>query len=398
MTPKTPSKPPSKKPAATTPSKKAKLEGLLKLPPTTGKGAAPVSTLAQVRGGIDAIDDLVLTLLNARARLAQEAGKLKKTATPYDPGRETAIFTRLSTQNRSTGGPLEDVQVRAIFAEIISACRGLQEPPTVSCLGPLGSFSHEAARRIFGHSAVIQPEPDFAEAITAVATGTAHFAVAPVENTTEGVVAATLDAIQATPQVQIFGEYHLPVAHHLLGRGEWEDATRLATFSQPLGQCRRWREAHGKHLDLVQSPSTAAAAQLAAQDDRVVAIAGELAAQTYGLKILKRNIHDHANNTTRFLILSRTPPPPSRGQHKTSLCFTLKHEPGSLARLLTAFSKAGVNLTFIESRPVQGVLYEYRFFVDFLSGVQGKEQAALMKAIEKQVSTLRVLGVYPVAE
>ena len=176
----TPAKTAKKKPAAAKPGKKAKIEGLLNLPPTSAKGAAPVSTLAQVREGIDAIDDLMLTLLNARARLAQEAGKLKKTATPYDPGREAAIFARLSTQNRTTGGPLEDVQVRAIFAEIISACRGLQEPPTVSCLGPLGSFSHEAARRIFGHSAVIQPEPDFAEAITAVATGTAHFAVGPL--------------------------------------------------------------------------------------------------------------------------------------------------------------------------------------------------------------------------
>lgn len=351
--------------------------------------------LESLRQKVDRIDREILQQLNDRSRIVLEIGRIKQKARKevYAPLREKSILERLTGANK---GPFPDHALRAVFQEILSASRSLQSPLKVSYLGPQASFTNLAALRQFGSSTELVPESSLTKVFDAVEHGRAACGVVPIENTTEGVVGGTLDRFIDSP-LSIQAEITLPVAHHLMSRsGTLSSLRRLYSHPQAIAQCRGWLDENLPNLPAMEVESTAKAAERAAEEPGTAAIAGEHAAEIYGLKILKRHIEDNPNNMTRFLVIGKKSPPRS-GRDKTSILFSVKDEVGILYRMLEPFYKNRINLSKIESRPLKKKAWEYIFFLD-MDGhiVDGKVRAAV-KGLEKKCRFLKILGSYPKA-
>ena len=350
--------------------------------------------LARLRAAIDRVDRALLAGLNERAALVQEVGQLKaRTGREiYSAARERDLLVALRAANP---GPFPDAAIEPVFREIVSGTRSLEGPMRVAYLGPEGTFAHEAARRTFGACAELVAVSPIAEIFAAVERGDADHGVAPVENTTQGVVTETFDTL-ATSEVALCGEVLLRVSYHLVSQsGLLEDVRRVASHPQGLAQCRTWLDRHLPGIERLETASTAAAARLAAEDAAVAAVASPVAGETYGLAPAARAIEDRRDNTTRFLVLGRTTPPRS-GADLTSAVFTVrKAQPGALHRLLEPFARHGVNLTAIQSRPMPGKPFEYLFFLD-LEG--HRDDAAVRAALAEaaaEAHSHRVLGSFP---
>jgi len=351
--------------------------------------------LGDWRSRINDIDNQILNLLNQRAEAALQIGDLKRRqeAPSYVPEREAEILARLTA---ATSGPLPASAVVAVWREVLSACRVLEGPLTVAYLAPQGTFTHQAARERFGHAASYHPSRTIAEIFDDVERGRVQFGVAPVDNSTDGAVNVTLDRLVHT-ELQICGELTLEIAQHLLSKaGTLTEIKRVLSHPQGLGQCRSWLAEHLPDVPQEETASTAGAAELAAADPRVAAIASELAGQLYDVPILRRRIEDNRHNATRFLVLGRRASGPT-GRAKTSIVFAMPNQPGALYRILEPFARSGLNLTKIESRPAKRMPWEFVMFVDF-EGHRGTPvvAAALSEAAERTVY-LKVLGSYPAA-
>ena len=342
---------------------------------------------------IDRIDDELAALLQRRAGLAQDIGKLKGGAPAYRPERESAILQRVTRQE----GILSAERVAAVFREIISACRGLEEAIRVSYLGPEGTFSEQAVRKHFGAAVEALAVASVDEAFRRCESGDAQFTVVPAENSTEGVIGRTLDLLVATP-LRICGEVELRVQQNLLSLGEMSDIRKIYSHSQSLAQCNGWLAQNLPNAERVPVASNAEAAQRAAKEPGTAAIAGLAAGERYGLKPLARAIEDDASNTTRFLVLGRLQPGPS-GRDRTSLVMSAQNKPGAVHALLTPLAKHGVSMTRIESRPARSraALWEYLFFVDLEGHENDERVAAALAALRGQAPFLKILGSYPVA-
>jgi len=350
--------------------------------------------LARLRSEIDAVDRRILENLNERARLVQDVGNLKRStgAAVYAAGRERDLVATLAAQNP---GPFPNAALPHVFREIISATYALEGPLRVAFLGPEGTYSHLAARQQFGARAELVPTASISEVVSAVARGRTQLGVVPIENTTEGVVTATLDALVES-DVPICGEVVLRITHSLLSRsGRREDVKRVASVPQALGQCRRWLEQNLPEAGRIETASTAAAAKLAAEDAAVAAIGSAIAAEVYGLRSVEAAIEDRRDNTTRFLLIGGGHAPPS-GHDLTSAAFTVrKDESGALHRLLAPFASHGVNLASIQSRPLPGKPWEYVFFVD-LEG--HRDEPSVARALADAAACAhshRILGSFP---
>lgn len=354
----------------------------------------PAPELARLRAQIDAVDGAILTLLNERAGLVLEVGRLKQGAgvAPFDAAREREILERLAALN---SGPFPTASIPDVFREIIGVMRGLEGTLRVAYLGPEGTFSHLAARRQFGALADLVPEPTLPDVVAAVEHGRADIAVVPVENTTEGVVTATLDAL-VEAETEICGEIVLRISHQLFSRsGRLADVERVASIPQALAQCRHWIEAHLPHADRVETASTAAAARLAADDPGVAAIGSDLAARTWGLATIETSVEDRRDNTTRFVVLGGEKAAPGDNDLTSALFTVRRDEAGALHRLLAPFSAHGVNLTSIQSRPLKGKPWEYVFFLD-IEGHRDEVRVAQALTEAAGVATAyRVLGSFP---
>jgi chorismate mutase/prephenate dehydratase len=285
-----------------------------------------------------------------------------------------------------------------VFREIISATRSLEEPVQIAYLGPEGTFTHQAARHQFGELAHLASVPTIGEVFAAVEAGKVELGVVPVENTTEGIVTQTYDAL-ASFDVTICAEIALRISHDLLSRtGRIADIARVASHPQPLAQCRRWLERRLPDAERIETASTAVAAQKAADDPGTAAIAGSIAAGVYGLAVIESGIEDRRDNSTRFLVLGHHSPAPS-GSDLTSVVFTLrKDQAGALHRLIEPFARVGVNLTTIQLRPIHGKPWEYLFFID-IEGHRSDERVKEALAEAARVAhSARVLGSFPRAE
>jgi len=350
--------------------------------------------LERLRGEIDEVDGALLAALNRRAQLVETVGRLKRdTGTGvYEPTRERRIVERLQRENP---GPFPDAALAPVFREIVSATRSLEEPVQIAYMGPEGTFSHQAARHQFGEQAQLASVPTIGDVFAAVEAEKVELGVVPVENTTEGVVTQTLDAL-AQFDVSICAEIALPISHDLLSRsGRIEDVRQVASHPQPLAQCRRWLERHLPNVERVETASTAAAARRAAEDPQTAAIGSSLAAEVYGLVPIESAIEDRRDNRTRFLVLGKQQPPPS-GNDLTSAVFTIRRdEAGGLFRLLEPFAKAGVNLTSIQLRPIHGKPWEYLWFIDMEGHRSGEAVAQALEGASKLAYSSRVLGSFP---
>ena len=351
--------------------------------------------LGDWRSRINDLDNQILLLLNQRAEAARQIGDLKRRqdAPHYVPEREAEILQRLTTGNP---GPLPADSVRAIWAEILSGCRRLESALTVSHLGPPATFTHQAALNRFGSAVHYRAARTIVEVFDDVERGRADYGVVPVENTTEGAVNVTLDRLIESNAV-ICGEMTLEVAQHLLSHArELREVKKVISHPQALAQCRAWLTAHLPDVPTEEISSTAAAAEMAATDPTVAAIASSLAARLYAVPILSERIEDNQHNSTRFLVIGLRPTGPS-GRDKTSFLFAMRNEAGALYRILEPCARLGINLTKIESRPARWRPWEYLMFVD-IEGHGGEAPVATaLREIGERTVFLKVLGSYPAA-
>ena len=351
--------------------------------------------LKNLRQQIDTLDDQILDLLNRRADVVVAVGKAKdeKRGEYYVPSREKAIFERLINKNN---GPFPDEGVRRVFREIISASLSLEQPLKVAFLGPQATYTHVAAMQQFGFSAQLVPLKSIPSVFEEVSRGRASYGVVPVENSNEGVVSHTLDMFMSS-DLKIIAEILLPVSHDLLNlSGQTADVRKVISHPQAIGQCRTWLEENLPDIPLVDASSTASAAQQAAEDASVAAIASETAASLYGLRVVEHKIEDNRNNFTRFLVIGNEMQSPSDND-KTSIMFSVKDQAGILYHMLEPFSKRDINLAKIESRPMKGKAWEYIFFLDMVGHVEDKDIAGAVEELRTCCQFLKILGSYPKA-
>jgi chorismate mutase/prephenate dehydratase len=356
------------------------------------------SQLQTLRQEIDAVDEQIQALISTRARLAQEVGAAKgftTTAEFYRPEREAQVLRRVVERNE---GPLRDEEIVRVFRELMSACLAQEEPLKVGFLGPEGTFTQSAVLKHFGHSVRALPLATIEEVFHEVEAGAADFGVVPIENSTEGTVNHTLDMFLTSP-LKICGEVELRICQHLMGRmKDLAEIRRVSSHPQSLAQCRAWLAQYLAGVEQVPASSNAEAARRARDEEGTAAIAGDAAAEVYGLRILFGNIEDHADNTTRFLVIGRKLFPPS-GDDRSTLLVSARgtQGPGVLHDLLDPLARHGVSMTRIESRPSRRRKWDYVFFIDIAGHVEDDNVRDALAEIEQHASLMRVLGAYPKA-
>jgi chorismate mutase/prephenate dehydratase len=348
--------------------------------------------LEPLRLKIDALDGKIVELLNDRAKVVIEVGKIKQqNKSPiYAPDREKAILERVRQLNK---GPLPDRCLEAVYRELMSGSFALEKPLRIGFLGPKGTFSHAAAVAKFGSSVDYVELADIPSVFDEVVRGHADYGMVPVENSIHGGVIDTLDAFLSS-SARICAEVKITIHHNLLAKEPWEQIKRIYSKPEVFSQCRNWLSSTAKGRDVQPSASTAKAAELASTESGTAAIGSTLAGEEYGLHVLFENIEDNPDNVTRFFVISREGARRS-GDDKTAIMFTTAHKPGALAEVLDVFRDNGINLTDIEKRPSKKVNWEYYFFID----AQGHmDDADMKKAIEESKQhclQLTVLGSYP---
>lgn len=350
--------------------------------------------LDEWRTKIDEIDRQLLGLLNQRAELSLEIGRVKRQSGEpiHVPEREQGILDELVRLNP---GPLPPAAIRSVWSEVLSASRSLQRPFRAAYLGPQGTYTHMAALRHFGSSAELLAVRSIPEVFEEVERGRADVGIVPIENSSEGVVNHTLDGL-IDSELLISGEASLEIHHHLLSRAaDLGDVKRVFSHPQALGQCRAWLARHLPDAEIVEAGSTSIAAEQAALDAATAAVASELAGQLYRVPTLRERIEDYANNVTRFVVIGRRPAGRT-GRDKTSILFSIQDEVGTLHRILEPFASARLSLTKIESRPTRRRPWEYVFFVDFQGHRDDPVAQGVLAAVRERCLFLKVLGSYPV--
>lgn len=348
--------------------------------------------LDALRTQVDRLDEQIVRLLNERARVVVEIGKLKQQsgAPIYAPDREKLIFDKLRALNH---GPLPDRSVEAVYREIMSGSFALEKPLRIGYLGPAGSFSHSAAARKFGGSVEYVPLDDIPSVFHEVVRGHLDYGLVPVENSLHGGVVDTLDTLATTP-ARICAEVLIAVHHNLLTNQPWHQIRRICSKQEVFGQCRSWLSSVAKDRTIEPAASTSAAAELASREEGVAAIGSSLAAELYGLRMLFENIEDNPDNITRFFVIGREPARRS-GEDKTAIMFRTTHKPGALAEVLDVFRDSGINLSDIEKRPSRRVNWEYYFFIDADGHAEDPAMKSAIEQAAQHCLQLTVLGSYP---
>jgi chorismate mutase/prephenate dehydratase len=354
--------------------------------------------LLALRTQIDAVDRELLALLNRRASLAQEVGEVKKKegSVAFRPEREAQVIDGLKATNP---GPLRSESVAPIWREIMSACRALETPTRVAYLGPAGTFSEEAALGFFGSSIVKVQCQSIDEVFRTTAAGAADFGVVPVENSTEGVVARSLDLFLTEP-LFIIGETSLAVRQNLLRReNSLANISAVCAHPQALAQCHGWLSNHLPQVERRPVSSNAEGARLASLDPSVAAIASERAASEFGLHVVGPAIQDDPHNRTRFAILThplRHPQPQASGHDCTSLVVSVTNRPGAVHDMLVPLKQHGVSMTRFESRPARSGQWEYYFYIDIQGHPDQPAVATALKELRTVCAFFKVLGTYPI--
>jgi chorismate mutase/prephenate dehydratase len=353
------------------------------------------ATLRHLRVQIDKLDLQILKLVNSRASLAAEIGKLKNDqgGEVFSPAREEEVIQNVLQSNK---GPLDASTIRAIFRELMSGARALQKVLKVAYLGPEYSFSHLAAVERFGQAVEFMRVGSIAAVFEEVNRSHADFGVVPLENSTDGRVTDTLDMFMRLPQLKICAEVRLPIHHNLMANCEQQEIRRIYSKPQALSQCRNWLSKNVPHASLHEVASTATAAELAQREPGAAAVASRQAAVRFGLRILFGDIEDSPFNETRFAVIGMQECP-STGHDKTALMFRVPHRPGSLVEALNIFKQNKLNLTWIESFPAKSPKSEYVFFVDFEGHQIDPKVKRALNALHDHCEEVSILGSYPTA-
>ncbi|HNX69594.1 MAG TPA: prephenate dehydratase [Candidatus Omnitrophota bacterium] len=352
--------------------------------------------LSQIRKRIDELDQKIMGLLSERMDLARAVGK-KKAETGreiYAPERESEIYQKID--KAAAKGNLPKDALKAIYREIMSASLALEKPLSIAYLGPEATFTHLASLSKFGTSVQYKPCGSINEVFREVEQGRADYGVIPIENSIEGAVSHTLDMF-IDSELKICSEVYFEIGHYLMSNvANLKQIRRVYSKAEVFGQCRMWLESHLHHVELMETSSTAAAAQRAANEDGAAAIGSRLAATLYNVPILAEEIQDFSQNVTRFLVIAKQVPAPT--QHdKTSIIVSIRDKVGALYEMLLPIKKYKVNMTKIESRPSKKKAWDYYFYIDFEGHVQNAKVRSMLDEMEKKVKFVKVLGSYPAA-
>lgn len=360
--------------------------------------AQPATTLASLRERIDAIDQELLALINRRALVAQEVGEIKRAegSAVFRPEREAQVIDGLQRRN---AGPLPGNSIAPIWREIMSACRSLEATVRVAYLGPAGTFSQQAALAFFGSSIEEVPCSSIDEVFRASASGAADFGVVPVENSTEGVVARSLDMLLHSP-LTIVGETSLWVRHNLLRQIAGTDGLQaVLAHPQALAQCHAWLSQHLPQVERRPVSSNAEGARQAADDPSLAGIASQRAADQFGLQVVAAAIQDDAHNRTRFAIVAPPEglkPPQASGHDCTSIVVSVDNRPGAVHDMLVPLKAHGVSMTRLESRPARSGQWEYYFYIDIQGHPDEPHVGQALAALRQTCAFFKLLGAYPV--
>ena len=351
--------------------------------------------LDKIREKIDEIDQKIFEMLNDRIKYVKNIGVIKKSKNipTVDRVREKKIYDKIRSLQ------LNDISSEAlinIFREIIAAGRKIQElEKVIAFLGPEGTFSDYATKRYFTkNDTEFCPCKNIADIFRYVQNNNAKYGVIPVENSMEGSISQSLDLLIETP-LTVCGEIVERITHNLIAQFNYnlEDIQYVISHPQPLGQCRSYIEENLPQAKIIEVRSTAVAVKMLSQIPYSVAIGTSTAADLYDMQILYKGIEDNSNNYTRFLIIGNIPID-SDAPKKTSIIFSVKHEPGSLVKVLKVFEEKEINLLKLESRPSRKNPWEYYFFTDFKGNIEDiKVQGALEELKEKTIF-IKILGSY----
>lgn len=271
----------------------------------------------------------------------------------------------------------------------------------VAYLGPEGTYSQSALKKYFGDGQASQPLASIEDVFSSVETGRCDYGIVPVENSSEGSVTTTLDCFKKSSLI-ICGEISLRIQHVLLANSQttMESVKKILSHQQSLGQCRLWLDKNLPNVERVPVSSNAEAAHLASQEQDVAAIASLSAAEIYNLSVLATNIEDTADNTTRFLVISKKKQAKASinsSDIKTSLIVTTYNEPGALANVLEPLKHFSVNMSKLESRPSGNEAWSYSFYIDLDGHQQDENMSAALKALDQPKIDVKILGSYPIS-
>ena len=351
--------------------------------------------LNKLRRQIDKLDKDIVSFLNKRAKITIDVGVAKKSQgkSVYCPDREREILRKIARLN---SGPLKPEALEAIYREVMSSSLSLEKELKIAFLGPVATFTHQAALKRFGSQAGYLSCGSIAEVFIEVEKDNADYGVVPIENSIEGAVNHTLDMFMDS-DLKICSQVILNISHNLLSTGALAKVKKVYSNPMVFGQCRIWLQKNLANAQLVEVPSTTRASQIAAKEKNSAAIASALAAKIYGLNIAARGIEDSAHNVTRFFVIGKDDVPPT-GNDKTSLMFSILDRVGALHEMLASFRKYGVNLSKIESRPSKRKAWDYYFFVDLVGHRDEPKVKKALAELENKCKFLKILGSYPVGE
>jgi chorismate mutase / prephenate dehydratase len=355
-----------------------------KAPATPDDAAAP-SKIAQ-------LDRDLVDLIQQRAKLVLELAKQTKSAADaqFTASLDDQAINQLAAASQ---GPLPHRCVRAVLRELTSGCRALIREPRIAFLGPLYSYSHLAAIHRFGQSVEFVPVGTIAAVFEEIHRKQSDFGLVPMENSTDGRVADTLDMFTKM-RVRICGGVELRVHHTLLGKCSRPDIREVYSKPQAISQCRNWLAKHLPSARTIEVTSTSTAAQLAAEKPGAAAIASIQAGMHHGLNVLAEHIEDNPTNTTRFAVIGDHVPPRT-GNDRTAMLFQIAHQPGALADVMVVFKKNHVNLTWIDSFPVPGSNDEYLFFAAMEGHESDPHLCRAVATLKRTTQRLEILGSFP---
>ncbi len=374
--------------------------------------------LLECRNQIDKIDDQLIRLLEERIRVCENvaAYKIETGKQVLDIERERA---KIAAVKSKTHGEFNSLMARELFGQIMAISRKRQyqlleaggrhmqtgftlvpdlpfEGASVVFQGEEGAYSSAAMRKYFEKNKIkYHHVPSWREAMEEVVGSKADYAVLPIENSTAGSVGSMYDLLMEY-DLYIVGEETIRVDHVLLGLPEAElcDIRKVISHPQALAQCQKYLEAHPGWS--VQEKENTAAAAKEIREDRdpsKAAIASREAGRVFDLRILDENLCENLSNSTRFIVVGRNPVY-TKDAGKVSICFELPHETGTLYNMLSHIFYNGLNMTKIESRPIQGKSWEYRFFIDFEGNLEDSSVRNAIAGLKAEALRLKILGNY----
>ena len=374
-------------------------------------------SLEELRNELDRIDPQIIQLYEERMSVCEEVGEIKieEGRKVFDRNREQQ---KLAQVTREAKDPFYKKGLTELFEQLMSQSRKLQyqlltkkgalgrlpfigveeldwKNSRVVFQGTDGAYSQAAMHKFFSKDVNSFHVQTFRDAMEAIEEGSADFAVLPIENSSAGMVSEMYDLLEEFENY-IVGEVILPINHYLVGTENTtlESIERVYSHPQALMQCSKFRDRHGSWQQIGAANTAVAAKKILNENDPTqAAICSEHAAEIYGLKILEEKINHNHNNSTRFIVVTNQKIFLKKAQ-KISICFEVAHESGSLYHLLSHFIYNDLNMTKIESRPIEGKTWEYRFFVDFEGNMGDAAVKNAIRGLREESKSLKILGNY----